>query len=64
MGATSRTSDQWEPVVGDDIGPTPAARARSAVTLFVLLVVLGIAAAGALGAVVLALLTLAGASII
>lgn len=58
-----RTPDPWQPVVGDDIGPTPAVRARRAVALFALLVFLGIAVAGALGMVALALLTLAGASI-
>jgi hypothetical protein len=58
-----RTRDSWQPVVGDDIGPTPAVRARSAVALAALLVFLGIAFAGALGLMALALLTLAGASI-
>lgn len=58
-----RARDPWQPVVGDDIGPTRAVRTRSAVALFALLVMLGIAAAGALGLVALTLLTLAGASI-
>jgi len=63
VSTTSRTPDPWQPVLGDDIGPTPAVRARSAVALFALLVALGVAVAGALGLVALALLTLAGASI-
>lgn len=58
-----RGREQWQPVIGDDIGPTRAGQARSAAALFVLLVFLGIAVAGALGVVALALLTLAGASI-
>jgi hypothetical protein len=61
--SSRRTREQWQPVLGDDIGPTRGAQARSAVGLFVLLVVLGVAAAGTLGLVALALLTLAGASI-
>lgn len=58
-----RNREQWQPVIGDDIGPTPAVRARHTAALFALLVFLGIAVAGALGVVALVLLTLAGASI-
>lgn len=61
---TSRGTDPWQPVHGDEIGPTPAQRARSAVVLFAVLVALGGACAAGLGLVVLALLTLAGVSII
>jgi hypothetical protein len=42
-------SDPFEPVVGDDIGPSRAQRALNGVALLVLLVVLGVLAALALG---------------
>lgn len=59
--ATS-TRNSWEPVYGDEIGPTRAQRTRSAVVLLVVLTVLGIAFAAGLGVVALILLTLVGAS--
>ena len=49
------SSDPFRPVMGDDIGPTGAQRARSGVSLFLVLVGLGIVAAGALGLAVVLL---------
>jgi len=60
---TPSRRDPWQPVHGDEIGPTRAQRARSAVVLFAVLVALGGACAAGLGLLVLALLTLAGVSI-
>jgi hypothetical protein len=41
--------DPFQPVLGDDIGPTTAQRVRSGVVLVATLVVLGLLAALALG---------------
>jgi hypothetical protein len=49
------SSDPFRPVTGDDIGPTGAQRARSGLSLVVVLVALGIVAAGALGMAVVLL---------
>lgn len=49
------SSDPFEPVLGDDIGPTRAQRARNGTGLVVMLVALGIAAAGALALAVVLL---------
>ena len=43
------SSDPFRPVLGDDIGPTRAQRARTGAVLAVVLVVLGFVAAAALG---------------
>jgi hypothetical protein len=43
------SSDPFKPVLGDDIGPTGAQRARNGLSLVVFLVVLGVLAAAALG---------------
>ena len=50
-----RASDPFEPVLGDDIGPTRAQRALSGAALVALLVVLGVIAALALGLAVVLL---------
>jgi hypothetical protein len=49
------SSDPFRPVLGDDIGPTPAQRTRTGLLLAVVLVVLGILAAAALGLAVVLL---------
>jgi len=50
--------DPFQPVLGDDIGPTGVQRARSGVLLAILVVVLGIVAAVSLAIVVLVVWTL------
>lgn len=49
------SSDPFRPVLGDDIGPTRAQRARTGVALALVLVVLGLIAAAALGLAVVLL---------
>ena len=49
------SSDPFRPVLGDDIGPTRAQRARNGVSLVAVLIALGIVAAGALGLAVVLL---------
>jgi hypothetical protein len=56
-------NNQWQPIYGDDIGPTTSDRIRSGVSLSVVLVVLGITLAGGLALSVLVLFGLFGASI-
>ena len=57
------TNNQWQPIYGDDIGPTPSDRIRSGVSLGVVLVILGTALAGGLALSVVALFGFFGASI-
>lgn len=40
--------NQWQPIYGDDIGPTTSERVRAGVVLAVVLIVLGIAFAAGL----------------
>ena len=63
MSAPNPPTNPWAPVYGDDIGPTPAQRTRSAVMLVVVLVALGTVLAAAIGVAVLAMLAAVGASI-
>lgn len=63
MTTARRTRNSWQPVYGDDIGPTRAQRTRSAVLLAVVLFLLGVAFAGFIGLVVLAMLAAVGASV-
>ncbi|HEY6533464.1 MAG TPA: hypothetical protein VIY72_14240 [Acidimicrobiales bacterium] len=51
-------NDPFRPVLGDDIGPTGVQRARSGVVLAIVLVLLGIVAAVALGVIALVAWTL------
>ncbi len=56
-------SNQWQPIYGDDIGPTTSDRIRSGVSLGVVLVILGTALAAGLALSVVVLFGLFGASI-
>jgi hypothetical protein len=56
-------SNQWQPIYGDDIGPTTSERIRSGVGLGVVLVILGTALAAGLALSVVELFGLFGASI-
>jgi hypothetical protein len=47
--AVVRDQDPFQPVLGDDIGPTPAERTRNGALLVVVLIALGLLAALALG---------------
>jgi hypothetical protein len=49
------SSDPFRPVLGDDIGPTAVQRARTGFALVLLVVVLGVVAAAALGLAVVLL---------
>jgi len=49
------SSDPFRPVLGDDIGPSHAQRARTSVTLVVVLAALGIVAAAVIGLAVVLL---------
>ena len=49
------SSDPFEPVLGDDIGPTRAERALSGAGLVLMLVALGVIAAGVIGLAVVLL---------
>ncbi len=42
-------NDPFRPLLGDEIGPTPAQRTRSGIGLVVLLVVLGVVGAAVVG---------------
>jgi hypothetical protein len=57
MGAVTR-NDPFQPVLGDDIGPSGFQRARSGIVLAVVLVLLGIIAAVTLGVIALVAWTL------
>jgi hypothetical protein len=57
MGAVTR-NDPFQPVLGDDIGPTGWQRARSGLVLSVVLVLLGVVAAITFGVVALVAWTL------
>lgn len=54
-------ANPWQPLYGDEIGPSPAQRTRSALALFLLLAALGVALAAAIGVVILAMLAAVGA---
>ena len=56
-------NNQWQPIYGDDIGPTTSDRIRSGVGLGVILVILGTALAAGLALSVVALLGLFGAAV-
>jgi len=45
---TVTTKNQWQPIYGDDIGPTTPQRIRAGVALGVVLIVLGVAFAAGL----------------
>ena len=62
MTAPRPAADPWQPIYGDQIGPTRAQRTRSALLLVLLLVVLGTLLAAAIGVAVIAVLALFGAS--
>lgn len=53
----------WQPILGDDIGPTRADRTRSAIALGTTIIVLGLALAASLGIMVLVLFALVGATV-
>lgn len=53
----------WQPILGDDIGPTRAERTRSSLTLAVVLVALGVGLAAGLGIGVVALFALFGSAV-
>lgn len=55
--------NQWQPIYGNDIGPTTSDRIRSGVGLGVVLVLLGTALAAGLALFVLALFGLFGATV-
>jgi hypothetical protein len=55
------TTNQWQPIYGDDIGPTTSDRIRSGVGLGVVLAILGAALAAGLALSVAALFGLFGA---
>lgn len=55
--------NQWQPVYGDDIGPTTSERIRSGVVLGIVLVVLGAGLAAGLTLSVVALFGLFGATV-
>lgn len=57
------TQSPWQPVYGDDIGPTGLQRLRTGVILFVVLVVLGLLLAAGLGLAVVSLFGLFGATV-
>ena len=57
------SNNQWQPIYGDDIGPTASDRIRSGVGLGVILVILGTALAAGLALSVVALLGLFGAAV-
>lgn len=63
MATTRPAANRWQPLYGDEIGPTAAERTRSALLLVTLLIALGVAFAAGIGIVVLALLAAVGASI-
>jgi hypothetical protein len=56
-------NNQWQPIYGDDIGPTTSDRIRSGVGLGVILVILGTALAAGLALSVVALFGLFGAAV-
>jgi hypothetical protein len=56
-------NNQWQPIYGDDIGPTTSDRIRSGVGLGVILVILGTALAAGLAFSVVALFGLFGAAV-
>jgi hypothetical protein len=56
-------NNQWQPIYGDDIGPTTSDRIRSGVVLGVILVILGTALAAGLVISVVALFGLFGAAV-
>ncbi len=56
-------NNQWQPIYGDDIGPTTSDRIRSGVSLGVVLVILGTALAAGLALSVVALFGLFGAAV-
>ena len=60
-GVTAK--NQWQPVYGDDIGPTTSERIRSGVVLGIVLVVLGAGLAAGLTLSVVALFGLFGATV-
>lgn len=62
MGAVT-TQNPWQPILGDDIGPTRADRARSAVALGTVIIILGLALAATLGIIVVTLFALVGATV-
>jgi hypothetical protein len=53
----------WQPIYGDEIGPTAAERLRTGALLAVVLVVLGVALAAGLALAVVALFGLFGAAV-
>jgi len=55
------TTNQWQPIYGDDIGPTTSDRIRSGVGLSVVLAILGAALAAGLALSVAVLFGLFGA---
>ncbi len=55
------TANQWQPIYGDDIGPTTSDRIRSGVGLGVVLAILGATLAAGLALSVAALFGLFGA---
>ncbi len=55
--------NQWQPIYGNDIGPTTTDRIRSGIGLGVVLVILGTALAAGLALSVLALFGLFGAAV-
>lgn len=56
-------SDPWQPIIGDDIGPTRAERSRSALVLGIVIVTLGVILAAGLGLAVVALFAVFGAAV-
>lgn len=55
--------NQWQPIYGDDIGPTKAERVRTGIVLGIVLLLLGTALAAGLTFSVIALFGLFGASV-
>ncbi len=56
-----KTTNQWQPIYGDDIGPTTSDRIRSGVGLGVVLAILGVGLAAGLALSVAVLFGLFGA---
>jgi hypothetical protein len=56
-----KTTNQWQPIYGDDIGPTTSDRIRSGVGLGVVLSILGVGLAAGLALSVAVLFGLFGA---
>ena len=63
MAPLRPAANPWQPLYGDEIGPSRAERTRSALLLALLLVALGTALAAGIGIVALALLAAVGASV-